>query len=65
MSQALSTSEVKADINDLELGKGEAANAASAVADCNITEHKCSIEELCALEHIQTDPVKGLSKAGE
>ena len=65
MSTDLATSAVKIATEDVELGKAGPPSAADAVADCNITEHLCTVEELCALDHINTDPERGLSKAGE
>lgn len=66
MSKPVATSEVSADVKDLELGVKEGKESTSVgVEDCLITEHKYTVEELCKLEHIATDATKGLSASGE
>lgn len=57
----VATTDVKADIGDIEMGK--AGEGAGAVDESVITEHKIPLEELAAA--IGTDFEKGLTSAGK
>lgn len=60
-AEAVATTDVKADIGDIEMGK--AGEGSDGINESVITEHKIPLNELAAA--IGTDFEKGLTSAGE